>query len=328
MIRTAYFEHPNYVPLVKRAFGMWDEMQDETPVPLIRRTGLLQIGYEDGPVVQGVRKSAKDHGLQVEQLDAEQIHQRFPLIQPNTDHIGLLEADAGFLHVEKCVASMIRAAKKAGAAYRANAKVDRWQANEDGSFSVHIGDEVLLTKRLIMAAGAWTRTIAGQLELPLKIVRKQQQWFQSDRVEGHVETGFPCFFMETEERDWFYGLPAIDKLGMKIAEHTHGQEVDSVDDLDRETNSEDLQRVSAFVDKHFDFGRSRVIYDSVCMYTMTPDEHFIIDRHPEHGQMTLAAGLSGHGFKFAPVLGKQLVDLLDDQDEPDMEFLKLSRFQN
>lgn len=326
MIRTAYFEHPNYVPIVQRAFQRWDQLQKLAGIPMIRKTGLLQIGYEDGVVIQGVLKSANDFGLPTEKLGPDQIKERFPLLKPNSEHLGIFEEEAGVLFVEKCVASMIKLAKAAGAEYLANSKVDGWSAADDGTYSVQVGKETYRTQRLIVTTGAWSGPMLDSLGVKLRLIRKQQQWFQSDRVDGHVETGFPCVFVETEERDWFYGMPAIDKLGMKIAEHTGGQELETADQLDTELNQDDVDRVQRFVDRHLDFGRSRVIYHSPCIYTMSPDEHFIVDRHPEHSGVVFAAGMSGHGFKFAPMIGEQLVALLEGDGDPNMEFLKLGRF--
>ncbi len=326
MIRTAYFEHPNYVPLVQRALKNWDEIQCMTPLPLLRRSGLLQIGYEDGAVVQGVLKSAADHSLELERLTAKQVRERYPLIKPNDEHVAIFEQEAGFLRVEKCIATLLKRAMVAGAQYASSTKVIRWEAEIDGTYTVITDKENYRTKRLIVTAGAWSQSLLESLGLPLRIVRKQQQWIQSDRVDGHVETGFPCFIVETSSRDWFYGIPAIDKLGMKIAEHTGGQPIDSPDGLDRELSEHEVERVKHFVDQHLDFGHYRVIYHDACMYTFSPDEHFIVDRHPEHEGVVFAAGMSGHGFKFAPVLGDQLVELLVSEGDSKMEFLKLSRF--
>lgn len=328
MIRTAYFEHENYVPLAQRAFQMWDEIQKRTTESLIRRTGLLQVGDPNGSVVKGVLKSVDTHQLPIEHLDPTQIQARFPLLKPDSTHLGLLEKEAGFLRVEKCIATMIKLAKDAGAEYLANTRIQKWHANDDGSFTVNAGDQTLTTKRLMVTAGPWAQELLGDLNLEIRIRCKHQFWFQSDRIDGHVENGFPCFLMETDKQDWFYGVPAIDRLGMKIAEHTGGTEVPSVAQQQRESDEQDLARVQGFVDKYFDFGRSRVIYHSPCMYSVSADEHFIIDQHPNHEQVAFAAGMSGHGFKFAPVIGQYLVNLLDGQSDSQMEFLKLDRLMN
>lgn len=329
MIRTAYFEHPNYVPLVKQAFAHWDELQSELSLPLLRRTGLLQVGYEEGEVIQGVIKSAADHALPVERLTSKQVLEKYPLLKPNDDHVAIYEENAGFLRVEKCIATMLKLAKDAGAEYAPNTQVTHWQEESDGTYTVVTDKDKYRTRKLIVAAGAWSQDLLSSLSLPLRIVRKQQLWIQSDRVDGHVETGFPCFFFETEGRDWFYGVPAIDKLGMKLGEHTNGTVVDSPSELNRDLRDEDVEGFKAFIDQHLDFGRYRPIYHSVCMYTYSPDEHFIVDRHPEHEGVVFAAGMSGHGFKFAPVLARQLVDLLDGEGgQPEMEFLKLRRFDD
>lgn len=328
MIRRTYFEHPNYVPLAQKSFEYWDQLQVLTTESLIRRCGLLQVGNPDGAVIQGVLKSASDHDLAHSQLNVEEIRSKFPLFKPDAGQVGVFEEDAGFLRVEKCVATLIKLAKDHGAEYAASTKIERWESNDDGTFSVFAGDQVFHAKHLVITAGAWANDLLSELGISLRVVRKQQQWFQSDRVDMHVETGFPCFLIETESKDWFYGVPAIDKLGMKIAEHTGGQAIAHPDQLEREINQHDLDRVQGFVDRYIDFGRSRVIYHSACMYTFSEDEHFILDHHPAHPNVVFAAGMSGHGFKFAPLLGEQLIGMLEGKSDPNCEFLKLNRFQN
>ena len=328
MLRTAYFEHPNYVPLARAAWEHWDRLQTTTRDILVRRTGLLQVGDPNGEVVGSVLKNADQHGLEIEKLDSSQIRERFPLVKPIEGQMGVFEQEAGFLRVEKCIATMLKQAKELGATLRANTTVSSWTANDDGTFTVRAGDELFNGRKLIVTAGAWANQVLAEIELPLRIVRKQQHWFQNDRIDGHYKNGFPFVFVETEQKDLFYATPQIDKLGVKIAEHSGGGTVEDPAQLNREIDEASQTRASQFVDKYLDFAHHSIIYSNVCMYTMTPDEHFIVDVHPDHPGLSFAAGMSGHGFKFAPVIGEALVDMVDGKPVDGMEFFQLNRFSN
>lgn len=162
------------------------------------------------------------------------------------------------------------------------------------------------------------------LDLGLKVLQKQQQWFQLDRVDQKLLNEFPCFLLEQDDGDCFYGFPEINYLGMKVCEHSGGKEISGPAEIDRALNKEELARTEKFMKEHMEFGRSRMVHHSTCLYSMSPDGHFFVDRYPNHDNVVFAAGLSGHGFKFACVLGKQLVDLLNGRNDPDFEFLKLA----
>ena len=326
MIRTAYFEHPHYVPMALSAWEHWDRLQKTTKEVLVRRTGVVQLGDPNGTVVSGVLKSAEQHGLEVQKLEPSQIKEKFPLIKPGKQQLGVFEKNAGFLRVEKCIATMLKQAKDLGATLKSNTTITSWAANDDGTFTVHAGDEVFNGRKLIVTAGAWAKQVLTDLKLPLRVVRKQQHWFQNDRIDGHYKNGFPFVFVETDQNDWFYATPQIDKLGIKIAEHSGGETVEDPSELNREIDDSSLIRASQFVDSYLDFGHHSGVYSSVCMYTMTPDEHFIVDVHPDYPGLSFAAGMSGHGFKFAPVIGEALVNMAEGQLDERLNFLRLDRF--
>ena len=326
MIRTAYFEHPNYVPMAKAAWEHWDRLQETSREILVRRTGVLQIGDPNSEVVKGVLESAKQHELTVESLDTSQIPERCPLVTPEDGQVGVFEQNAGFLRVEKCIATILKQAKDLGAELRSNTTVTEWSANDDGTFTVQAGEETYHCRKLIVTAGAWTKQILSDINLPLRVVRKHQHWFQNDRIDGHYKNGFPFVFVETDKKDWFYATPQIDKLGIKIGEHSGGETIEDPTNLDRDIDQASLMRATKFVDRYLDFEHHSVVYSSVCMYTLTPDEHFIVDTHPDHPGLSFAAGMSGHGFKFAPVIGESLVNMLEGQRDQRLEFLRLARF--
>ncbi len=328
IIRRAYYEHPNYVPLVEKAFEAWSVIDQASQKRLLEITGLLQVGPEEGEVIQGVLKSAAVHQLDVQKLSVDEISNHFPVFKLNPDHIGVFEPGAGLLRVEWCVAQMLKMAIESGANAKFDSVVHSIKTLGNGRKEIATDSGTYEAERVIIAAGPWAGQILAPMELNLQVVRKQQHWFQIDRVEVVKEAGFPVFLFETDS-GVFYGLPQLDKLGMKVAEHSGGTPIDDPTTVSRATERGELGRCEKFVDDHFQFTRRRLVHDSVCMYTVSPDEHFIVDRHPALTNTSFVAGCSGHGFKFAPVIGEHLVNLVDEQSDADLElfkFLRIERF--
>ncbi len=324
IIRSAYFEHPSYVPMALRSFERWDEISRQAGRQLIQRTGLLQVGTLDSPVIAGVRQSARTYAIPVEELSPEVIEARWPAFRVSAEQIGLFEPGAGLLRVEWCCAAQIRLAKEAGGKFGSRTHVRAWNVGDDGTVQLETNQGQVLARQAIFAGGPWSAHLLADLALPLQVVRKQQQWVQVDRPDIHLAAGFCCFLFDTPS-GCYYGFPAIDHLGMKVAEHSGGEPVADPTELDRNLNEQEWQRTSQFLREHFRFGRTRLVHHSACMYTRSPDEHFLIDQHPQYSQIAFVAGLSGHGFKFAPVIGEHLVGLLNGQPDPHCEFLRLRR---
>ena len=327
VIRKSYFEHPNYVPLLQDAYELWDELNKRHRTApeikeLLTQCGVLQIGPADGSVVTGVLNSAQQHGLKVEQFSADDIHKRLPILKIPEGHVGVFEPGGGFLRVELCVAAMIKQALVAGATIESGVNIDQWSVDAAGVVHVKSEQGSWSADRMIVCAGAWTNKILGDVGLPLKLLAKQQHWYQLDRVEQKLVNQFPCFLNELNDGSCFYGTPELDTLGLKVCEHSGGKPIDSPDQLDQSIDLDQQARVEAYLDEHFHFTKKRLVHHSMCMYTMTPSEHFILDTHPEHSQIAYAAGLSGHGFKFAPVLGKRLVDMLSGKQDARFDFLR------
>jgi len=250
VIRQAYFEHPSYVPLLLRAYEMWDIKE------LLTQCGALQIGKPDSEVIQGVLRSAAEHDLKIEQFTAEQVMQRLPIFKLSDDLVGVFEPAAGFLRVEICVAAAIKQAVKAGAELKSDLRVDRWQTQDDGTILVTTDGEEFKTKRLIVAAGAWSERLLPGVDLKMKVLRKQQAWFQIDRVDQKLVNDFPCFFVEDENGEQFYGVPEIDSLGMKVCKHTGGQLLEAADKLNHDLDPVELGEVEAFMGDHLNFSRA------------------------------------------------------------------------
>ncbi len=327
VIRKSYFEHPNYVPLLKDAYEMWDELNKRHRTApevkeLLTQCGVLQVGPADGSVIKGVLNSAREHDIRVEQFSAEDVHKRLPILKIPNDHVGVFEPEGGFLRVELCVAAMIKQALAAGAKIKSGVCIDQWNVDDSGVIHVHSEQVTWSADRMIVCAGAWTSQVLGGLDLPLKVLAKQQHWYQIDRVEQKLVNQFPCFLLEKDDGSCFYSTPELDTLGMKVCEHSGGHPIESPEQLDQSIDADQQARVEGFLDQHFHFTKKRLVHHSMCMYTMTPSQHFILDRHPDHSQIAYAAGLSGHGFKFAPVLGKRLVDMLEEKRDARFDFLK------
>jgi glycine/D-amino acid oxidase-like deaminating enzyme len=176
---------------------------------------------------------------------------------------------------------------------------------------------------LIVTAGPWVRKLLSRPDFEIDVLRKQQHWFQLDRSDIRYQNGFPAFLIEFANQRCFYGFPEIDYLGMKVAEHTGGSAVGHPGQLNRDCDPMELADVERFVDASFNFTRRRLVHYSVCMYSMSRDGHFIVDSHPDSSRITFAAGLSGHGFKFAPLLGERLVGLLEGESDPMFDFFRM-----
>jgi sarcosine oxidase len=323
IIRQAYFEHPDYVPLLFRAYELWAELGERRGRPLLHEIGLLQVGPANGPVLSGVRASARRHRLDVEELNAQQIVERFPGFRANDEWSGLFERRAGYLDVEACVVAHAEEAVKLGAELRTGVEVQGWTP-EPGAIEVITSAGRFQAERLIVTAGPWAPQLLQNLGIQLEVRRKPQYWYPADEVY-RADRGCPAYLFDLPD-GIFYGVPAIDAYGLKVAEHTGGPVVADPLSVNRDLDPDDQGRVERFLAAHLPGVRRTLAHHSVCMYTVTSDEHFIVDRHPADPRITFAAGLSGHGFKFTGVLGEALADLtLDGRTELPIGFLALNR---
>jgi sarcosine oxidase len=325
VIRQAYFEHSDYVPLLKESYKLWHELESQTGTKLLYQIGLVEIGPADGTVVPGVLRAAHEHGLEVESLTTEQIEHRWPGLRAGKNHVGVFEPTAGYLRVEDCVQSHIDAAVAAAANLITNCEVLGWSA-DDSEVRVHTVDGDVTANRLVIAAGAWSRGILKDFSVSLEVRRKSLFWFAADAAEYQCPGNMPVYLYELPD-GIFYGFPMIDPLGVKVAEHSGGRIVIDPLSVDRDIDLDEQRRLEEFRSAHLPGVFRQVTQHTVCLYTMSPDEHFIVDRHPALPNVVFAAGLSGHGFKFTPVLGRALADLaLDGGTHLPIGFLSLGRF--
>ncbi len=307
IIRQAYYEHPDYVPLTLRAYELWDELQQRRGEQLLHEAGLLQIGPSGGQVISGVRESARRHRLRVEELSAAEAVNRWSGLRVPAGMCGLYEPRAGYLRVEACVAAHLAEAQRLGAELRTDEPAVAWRADGSG-VSVSTPRGTYVAKALAIAAGTWSSQVLADLNVRLEVRRKHQYWFACDDRAYRADAGCPTYLYELPQ-GIFYGFPHIDEWGVKVARHTGGDSVADPLHVNRDIDPEDQRLVEDFVAAHLPGVEHRLLHHSVCMYTMTPDEHFLVDRHPLHPQVAFVAGLSGHGFKFTCVLGEALADL-------------------
>jgi len=305
IIRQAYFEHPCYVPLLQRAYGLWDELEQHTNQKLFHRTGLVELGPLDGVVIPGVLRSARTHDLPIERLSTTEVSERWPGIRGHDDWGAVIEQNAGFLKVEQCVQAHLEMAAHHGCELFHRCGVHEW-SSDSHEVRVVTDQGVEKAAQLVIAGGPWTRSLVPLLAPALQILRKHLYWFQPDNHGFQTRDGFPCFFHETEH-GFFYGFPCFNGTGVKIARHSGGQPIEMPDQDSAKENTvddQDRQLVIDYANEYLPGLGSRLVTSATCYYTSTPDEHFVIDQLPDHQNVTIVAGLSGHGFKFASVLGE------------------------
>ena len=313
IIRQAYFEDPAYVPLVLRAYELWDEIEHASGEEILTITGGLMMGPEDSRTVAGSIESAREWDLSYEVLGAKEIRSRFPAFTPEEGMVALFEAQAGIVRPERSVAAHARAAERSGAELRFEEPVISWEADPSGEgVRVRTQRGTYEAGRLVVCAGPWASGLLGGLDLGLWVQRLVQFWF---RPEGGVEPFAvgrqPIWIWEAEDRVQFYGFPNHDSEGdgVKAAFFRVGERCDP-DTIERDVGEEEVENMRERLRESVPaIANGEFLRAATCMYTNTPDEHFVVSLHPEHPQVAIAAGFSGHGFKFVSVIGEILADL-------------------
>lgn len=312
LIRLAYFEHPDYVPLLLRSWDLWRDLERRSTRRLLEESGLLMAGPPDGAVISGAIRSADLHGLPIERLTAAEATGRWPQVRLPDAWAAVHERRAGFLHVEACVAAHAAAAEAAGATLEIGTRVHDWRC--DGAGVVVMTDRGdVHADRLVLAPGPWAGGLLRLPRAPLVVLRKSLFWYRPDR-DGMVSWAvgsLPCFAFDSPS-GFFYGCPALDGRGVKIAEHSGGRVILDPATVDRGLDVDERRRVEAIGAAHLPRLGTTLSDHTVCLYTMSPDGHFLVGHHPDHDRVVIAAGFSGHGFKFASVIGEAIADLVVD----------------
>ena len=307
IIREAYFEHPMYVPMVQRAYSLWRDLEQESGTTLLMETGGLMIGERNSDLVQGARRSAEMHGLRYEMLAADEVHKRFPALRPQSDMVAVWEPHAGVLFADACIIAHLTAARRNGAELHYEESVQRWSSDPDG-LRVHTSQGEYLARQLVITAGAWISVLFP--DLPLRIERQVLFWFDQGSVPEMFSPGrCPVHLWQFDGRRFFYGFPDLGN-GVKVAFH-HGGVITDVNRMRRSVSDDEVQDIRVVARRFLAGADTKLRATAVCMYTNTADEHFWIDRDPRNASVLIASACSGHGFKFSPVIGEILADLIE-----------------
>ncbi|PWU09751.1 MAG: N-methyl-L-tryptophan oxidase [Verrucomicrobia bacterium] len=324
IIREAYFEHPLYVPLVQRAYELWADLEKQSGQKLLLQTSGLMLGRPDGVLVRGARRSAEEHHLKHRVLSCDDMRREFPMFQLPPDMVAVWEPRAGILFPEAAIRTHIASARAHGAELVINSPVEKWEP-ETGGVRVHAASGVYTARQILLSPGAWMTSLAPDLKLPLAVERQVLCWFQPRSEPGLFSPQrCPIFICEHQPGRFFYGFPDLGD-GVKIGVHHEGA-MASPDRLDRQVKDRETEIALSLLRQFLPRAAGPVRSAMVCMYTNTPDEHFLLDWHPHSPQVLIASPCSGHGFKFSPVIGELAASLLSGARSPfDLSLFRLDK---
>lgn len=325
IIRMAYFEHPSYVPLLRRAYELWRELERAAEEQLLYITGSIDAGRPDSPVLQGSLTSCRAHDLTHEVLSASELMRRYAAYRLPGDVQAVLQPDGGFLLSERCIVAHTVLAQAAGAEIHARERALAWEPANHAGVRVTTDRGVYEAGRLVLCAGAWASDLIPELGAHAVPERQVVGWFQPGRLELFQLNRFPVFNLTVDEGH-FYGFPVHGVPGFKVGRYHHlGERVDP-ETMDRESHPADERVLREFTARYFPDAAGPTMALKTCLFTNTPDDHFVLDLHPEYPQVAIAAGFSGHGFKFASVVGEVMADLADrGETRHDIERFRLAR---
>ena len=333
IIRKAYFENSDYVPLLERAYENWQSLEEESGTQVYFKTGLVYFGPPDQLLIKGVKESASLYNIALEEVDRASASKRFPSFRIPDDFDILFEPEAGFVTPESAIRLFAQQASKKGAEIHPHEKVLDWK--QDGQGVVVKSDrDVYSGKKLIITAGPWARKLIPTVANKLRITRQFVAWI-SPRKWNDFELGnFPCWLMTDEStRGCYYGFPILNESkfgpprGLKLAHHHPAMETDP-DEVQRQMTQEDGEDLNYVLDKYLPGCFESLLSHKICLYANSPDEDFIIDKLPGYEDyVAIACGFSGHGFKFASVVGEILADMaLEFKTKLPVGFLRANRF--
>ncbi len=326
IFRHAYAEGRRYVPWALEADRLWSELQDRTGNPFMHRIGCIDISGPDNDRAHTARASAVQYGIAHEWLTGAEVNARWPIWRVPEDRVACFGPDAGFLDVAIALRALAQEMTVAGGILRDETPVVSWSATDSG-ICVETAGDTYVAERLILTAGAWSVHLLDELGIPLEVRRKPVLWFEVDEPHQPLiqPDRMPVFIVDDEHGE-FYGIPQHEVPGVKIGMHSGGDLVDP-NTIDRSVVEGDyVPTVLPFIERNLSGFTGKVLDSSMCMYTVSPDEDFVIDRHPRHDRVVFATGFSGHGFKFTPVIGEYLASLSASDHVPVRPDFAVSRF--
>ncbi len=312
MIRLVYFEGATYVPLAQAAWERWEALEAESGTTFLERTGGLYGGPAGSRPLAGAIECAVTFGLAHEVIDADEIHRRWPILEPAPDTLALVEEQAGAMRIDRANEAHRTIAERSGAQLRYGQRVVDWRPAAGDGFEVETVDGLVVgADRLVITAGPWIGWFLPDLRLPIRVEREVPCWFHPTVDPASVGADRLPVWILQEGDTTYYGIRHDADLGLKVSIHHWGTFVDP-DAVDRAVQPADVDRIRPFLRRRMPAADGPVANAEVCLYTNTPDEAFIIDRHPVAPGVAYASACSGHGFKFAPVVGEILADLVTD----------------
>jgi sarcosine oxidase len=323
IIRLAYFEHPDYVPLLRRAYELWRELQSEAGEQLLHITGIVEGGEH---ILEGVLRSCAEHDIAHEVLTGAELSKRFPAYRLPAGIEVAYQADGGFVVPERCIVAHVEGALARGATLRARERVLEWDERENG-VRIRTDRGVVEAEQLVLTAGAWSDDVARLAAGSVKPVRQVLAWFQPTRPELFTPERMPVFNLILDG-DHFYGFPAFGIPGVKVGRYERQGESGDPDRISREPTVADETRLRELTGRYLPDGAGPTVALKTCLFELSPDEHFIVDRHPSAPSAVVAAGFSGHGYKFCSVIGEILAELaIDGATRHDVELFRLDRLE-
>ena len=329
IIRKAYFEHPDYVPLLERAYENWRSFESETAQKFFHRTGIVYFGRVDNENITGIRRSADLYNIAIENPAPDKVKREYPQFLIPSDFVAVIERDAGFVTPEHALRSYVNEAVRNGAVVKENTLVSEWRQEGTKVRVITLEDEYV-ADNLIITAGAWTARLVPRLNIRLQVTRQLIAWVRPCDPSIFQIGKFPCWFVEDPVLGTFYGFPIFQDnggpLGIKLAHHHPGVACEADDTLENIPGEDEM--LKWFLRKYIPAAGDNIIHTKHCLYTYSPDTHFIIDHLPGYdNRVVVACGFSGHGFKFVPVMGEALADLATkgSTDLP-VGFLGVNRF--
>lgn len=325
IIRLAYYEDPSYVMLLLRSYELWRQIQAHVGEQLLHITGSIDAGPADSWVFKGALRSAIEHNLPHEVLTGVELARRFPAYRLPFETMALLQPEGGFLVPERCIVSYVQAAQALGAEIHGRERVLGWEPAGEG-VRVRTDHDVYTADRLVVTAGAWNGELVDVLAGLLEPERQVLAWLQPGNPALFQPGRFPVFNCLVDEGR-YYGFPIYGVPGFKFGRYHHLEEVVDPERVNREPTVEDEAILREFADRYFPEGNGPTMALKQCMFTNTPDHHFIIDLHPRYPQVSFTSPCSGHGFKFASVIGEIMADLAErGETRHNIEFFRLGRF--
>src|SRR4051794_4671121 len=326
IIRLAYAEDPRYVPLLRRAYERWRELETAAGEQLLWITGGIDAGTPDSEHVRGALESARVHDLPHEVLSAVQVHRRFPGYALSEEMVGLYQPESGFVASERAIVAHVNQALAHGAEIHAHEPITTWHVTDDG-VRVETEQGSYLAGQLVLTAGAWVGKVAPQLASFFVPQRQVLIWTQPTVPAEFALGSFPVFILDSEE-GLFYGFPMFGIPGFKIGRYHHLGETIDPDVFDRDAfTPRDEEVLRAGIRRYFPDANGPTLSLASCIFTNTVDEHFVIDRLPDAPHVVMVSACSGHGYKFASVIGEIVADLvLEGGSRFDLSMFELARF--